>query len=109
MIASKPLKKASTPAPIPLSINRDRAGLKAISLRMESPDGAEAYNVLKNNEPSRKNRGMATINHNDHLPALDSGDLNKRTVIVFMVHLYNFILARRTSRFKWVQKRDYLA
>ena len=72
-MAMIPVKKARIPDVIPTSIVSANAGLAAISFKMESPDGVDAYNVFVNDAPMKNRTGMKMINPIDHLPGLVPG------------------------------------
>ena len=65
--------KAIIPDAIPASIVSARAGLRAISAKMVSPDGTDLYNELVNDAPRINNRGITMINTTDHFPNDDNG------------------------------------
>ena len=68
-----PTIKARIPVAIPASMVNAKVGLAAISCKMESPDGTDAYNVFVNDAPMKNRIGMAIINPMDHFPSLVSG------------------------------------
>ena len=69
MMAMIPVKKERIPNAIPPSIVNVSAGLAAISLKIESPDGIDAYNVFVNDAPMKNRTGMTMINPMDHFPS----------------------------------------
>ena len=75
MIARRPVMKAEIPATIPASIVSAKAGLAAISAKIEPPAGTDLYNEFVNDVPIINNIGIATMSPTDHLPNLVFGTI----------------------------------
>jgi hypothetical protein len=73
MIAISPVIKAETPAAMPTSIVRAKAGLLTISFGIVPPAGTDSYNVSVKDMPMKNNNGIAIINPSDHFPKIVFG------------------------------------